>query len=303
MLKGQEKLDAQETAWFARELEHVKSKTFDRKYGEFKARKLIPVSNEGGAGAETIKYDQYDMFGIAKIVESYAKDFPRADVAVKEFRAPVRSLGDSYGYSIQDMRSAKMANSPLQQKKANAAKRGMMQKENNLALFGDTDADLLGLFNHPNIPVIVQDTLGDWAGFTGDQIIADLTKLVNSVPILTNDVEIADTLLMDTALYGLISTKRIDDINATVLKYFMESSPYIKGAEPVAQLSTAGATGKSRVMAYRRDPDALELRIPVDFEQFAPLREAMEWVVHCHERFGGVTFYYPLSAAYMDINP
>lgn len=298
------RLDAQETAFFGRELEHVKSKTYDIKYGELKARKLIPLSSEAGEGAETISYQSYSSVGMAKIVESYAKDFPRADVKAEEHIVKIHSLGDSYGYSIQEIRNAAKAGKPLNAKKAAAAKRAMMQKENSLALFGSEKAKLTGLFNHPNVPVVAQDTSRDWlnAATTGDQILDDLNKLANSVPVLTNDVEVADTLLMDTQHYAKIASKRIVDSTTTVLKFFMDATPYIKNIEPVAQLSKAGAAGGSRVMVYRRDPNALEMEVPVDFEQFEPLREAMEWTVHCHERFGGVSFYYPLSAAYMDLN-
>jgi hypothetical protein len=51
------KLDADESIFFARELESVKSKTYDRLYPEYKALSLIPVSEEVDPGAETIKYE------------------------------------------------------------------------------------------------------------------------------------------------------------------------------------------------------------------------------------------------------
>lgn len=49
-------LDANESIFFERELEHVKARSYDIKYPEFKATMLIPVSTEAGPGAETITY-------------------------------------------------------------------------------------------------------------------------------------------------------------------------------------------------------------------------------------------------------
>ena len=48
------KLDANETKFLKRELEHIKSKTYDKKYAELKARQIIPVSFEAGEHAESL---------------------------------------------------------------------------------------------------------------------------------------------------------------------------------------------------------------------------------------------------------
>src|SRR6185437_1507332 len=138
------KLDADESIFFVRQLTYIKSKTYDVEYPELRARQLIPVSMEAGEGAQSIVYHQFDMLGTAKIISNYAKDLPRVDVKAKEFTANVRSLGASYGYSLQDIRSAKMAGVPLEQRKANAAKRAILQTEDAIAFSGDTDNGLGG---------------------------------------------------------------------------------------------------------------------------------------------------------------
>ena len=57
------KLDSKETAFFARELEYVKSGTYDTKYKALKAKQLFPVSNEAPSGADTITYRSYSKGG------------------------------------------------------------------------------------------------------------------------------------------------------------------------------------------------------------------------------------------------
>ena len=52
-------------------------------------------------------------------------------------------------------------------------------------------------------------------------------------------------------------------------------------------------------MADRRDPMALTLEIPQDFEQFEEQMRNLEYVVPCHSRCGGVLIYYPLSVVMM----
>src|SRR5690554_6770859 len=64
-------LDANESVFFARELEYVKSRSYDKKYAELKARLLIPVSSEAEAWADAIVYESYDQVGAAKLIAGY----------------------------------------------------------------------------------------------------------------------------------------------------------------------------------------------------------------------------------------
>ena len=144
-------LDADESIFFARQLEFVKAKTFDVRYAALKARTLIPVTNAAGPGAATITYEQHDQVGIAKIIASYGDDLPRADIKGREFTGRVRSLADAYGYNLQEIREAQMAGKPLQQRKADSARRAVLQLENTIGFFGNTEHSLVGFFNNPNI--------------------------------------------------------------------------------------------------------------------------------------------------------
>jgi len=299
-------LDANESVFFLRELDFVKSKSYDVQYPELKARTLIPVSFEAGAGAETITYEQYDQVGMAKIVSSYADDLPRADIKGKEFTARVRSLADSYGYNIQEVRAAKMAGKPLEQRKSNAAKRAMMQKEDSIAALGDADHGLIGFVNHPNISstTLPNDGTGAstlWANKTPAQIIRDLNKVANFIVENTKEVELPNTLLLPVEKYNYIASTPIgDNADKTILKFFLDNSPYIKEVIPWNKLKAAGAGGLDRMIAYDKNPEKLTLEIPQDFEQLDVEQRGLEFLVPCHSRCGGVIIYYPLSVAYAD---
>ena len=74
--------------FFARELDHVKAQSYDVQYPEFTALNLFPISSEADPGAETITYYTYDKTGLAKIIDNYSTDLPRADVNGKPSYAP-----------------------------------------------------------------------------------------------------------------------------------------------------------------------------------------------------------------------
>ena len=299
-------LDAGETVFFARELEFIKSKSYDVIYAELKARQLIPVSFEAGPGAESITYSQYDQLGVAKLIANYANDLPRADIKGKQFTAPVRSLGASYGYNLQEIRAAKLVGKPLEQRRANAAKRAILQLENSILFFGDSDHGLMGFFNNPNVPTVSVPADGtgavtQWSMKTPDQILRDLNLIANTPFNTTKGIEQASTLLLPLAQFNYIaSTPRSAISDVTILEFFLKNNPFVEEVEWVNELVGLGASGTDRAVAYDRDQDKLTAEIPQDFEQLPVQEEGLEFKIPCHSRVGGVLTYYPLSIVYCD---
>ena len=310
----QQKLDGAESIFIERQLETVRAKVFEVLYAALLARTLIPVSNEDDPGAESIRVDAYDSFGVAKIIASYAKDFPRADVKVFEMRAVIKSLGDSYGYNIQEARAAAFANRPLEQRKANSAVRAMAQELERIALLGDVPNNLTGLFNIPNAQVYTVPNAAagtpngglatNWINKTPDEILKDLNALVKVIRVNSKDVEQADTLCLPIAQHQLISTTARSTVSdTTILNFFLANQPQtggIKTVVPVYRLTGQGVGGTDRFLAYKRDPDVLQLAIPQEFEQFPPQWEGLEMTIPCHMRTAGVLCFRPMSVAYGD---
>lgn len=52
------------SVFFARELDYVKTKSYDVQYPELTALTLFPISHEADAGAETVTYYTYDKSGM-----------------------------------------------------------------------------------------------------------------------------------------------------------------------------------------------------------------------------------------------
>lgn len=300
------KLDANESAFFKRQLEYVKSQTYDVKYKNLKATMLIPVSTGAPSGADTITFRSFSKIGVAKIVSDYANDFPRVDIFGEEKQAKVRSIGDSYGYSIKEIRRAQMAGLNLNQRRAEAARRASDEKVNDIAWNGDTDYGLQGLIDYPGITqyTVPADGTGSvklWSAKTPDKIVRDVTGMVDAIVDTTNGREAPDTLILPINQYLLIANTRMTDgNNKTILTYIMENNPFIQTIEWVVELKGAGAGSTDRMMAYTRNSMNLTLEIPQPFEQFTPQQKGMEFEVVCHTETGGVIVYYPLSVAYGD---
>jgi hypothetical protein len=299
-------MDAVESVYFNRQLEAIRAGSYDIKYEELKARNLVPVDNSLGNHVDTVTYRQYDRVGVAKFISNYADDLPRADVLGKEFKSSVRSMGSSYGYNLQEIRTSRAAGAGLDQKRANAARRAIEELIEATAKTGHSPTGLLGLLNQPNAQVftVPADGTGSSALFvnkTPDQVVRDLCAIQFKVVETTKEQEIPTTLLLPLSVFHSISVRRMGDgSDETILSYFLKISPYVKEVVPWSGLETAGSGGTKRMVCYKKSPDALQLIIPQEFEQLPPETRGMEYVTNCHARCGGVVMYYPLSMAYGD---
>jgi hypothetical protein len=305
-------LDARESIFFARELEHVKSATYDILYPELKMQTFIPVSYEAGPAAEAIIYQQFGAIGIAKVISNYGDDLPRVDVVAAEFPIPVRTIGDSYGYNVQEIRASAATNKNLPVKKAAAARRAIEKKIDDIALSArptdGVNAGLCGLLYHANTTKGTVATRGGhvtWADKTPTEILADMNAAVSDMITLTKGVEIPDSMLLPIDQWSKVSTSPLQaGSDTTILQFFLKNNPSIKNVDWLAQLkdvnpvpSTGVAANTNCMVVYKRDPMKLTLEIPAPFEQLDPQADGLEYVVPCLARCAGVLIYYPLSVA------
>lgn len=300
------RLDAGETAFFKRQLEYVKSETYDVKYKNLMAKMLFPVSTEAPSGSQTIIYRSFTKVGVAKIIADYANDFPRVDIYGEERIARVRGVGDSYGYSIVEIRRAQRAGVNLNQRRADAAKEAIEQFVDNIGWNGDSDYNLQGFIGYPGVTEYTVPSDGTglsklWSTKTPDQIVRDITGLISAIITTTNDKERPDTLMVATAPYLILANTRMTDGDSkTILTFIKENNPFIKEIVMVNELTGAGAGSTNRMYAYTRSPKHITFEIPQQFEQFTEQQKGMEFVIPCHEETGGIIIYYPLSVAFGD---
>lgn len=296
--------DSGETATFLRSLTYILTRTFDRKYPELKARRFIPVNNEVGNGAESFVWRSFDIAGMAKVITNFADDLPLVDVIAGEVAQKIKSVGDAYIYSVQDLRASAMAGTQLDVKRAMAVRRMIENLIEVIAANGDSKNGLPGFTNNANVPVLSApgDITGGWETASSAEILDDLNAMANTMVINTKEIFKPDTMILPTSRYSLIATKPYSNIDPTpVLTVFLRNNPYIRQVDQWAFLNTADAAGTGpRAIVYARAPENLELYIPQEFEQFPPQAKNLSFLINCHARIGGVVIYYPLAVEYVD---
>lgn len=299
-------MDADGAVFFQRQLEYIKARSYDVRYAELKARMLFPVSNEGGPGVTSITYRTYDQAGSAKIINAYADDLPRADVAGKETTIPVRSVGISYGYNLDEIQSSQLTGASLDQRRANAARRSNEQVVNDVAFYGDATSGLPGLFSNPNIPTgaVVNPGAGTaWVNKTPDQILFDINDLFADIFETTRMVERGNTLLLPPAQWSYImSTPRSANSDTTIAQFVAQNSPYLTSTDDIIPVNECDSTvnpllSSDAMVAYDRNPDKLQLEIPLELEMLPVQQKNLEFIIPGRSRLAGLNIYYPLSLA------
>lgn len=298
------RFDAAEDAavFFARELDYVKAETYDLEYPEFTALANFPITHDVPEGAETATYYSYEKTGMAKLIANYATDLPRADVKGRPTTAHIHSIGDSYGYSIQEMRASRMTGKSLDTRKAESARYQSDRLINHIAWAGDPENNLVGILTKDNnIPLYtVSEENGetDWEKKSPEKILYDLNGMVKYQARITKNVEKSDTLFLPSSAHIDISTRKLPDSDITVKKFLMDNAPYLKNIIDCPELEADSESNpyRKRVMVLcKLDPKKFALENPLEFLQYPVQTKGLEMEVPCEARTGGMFIYYPMS--------
>ena len=301
------RFDSSEDAsvFFARELDHIKTQTYDVIYPEFTALSLFAVSSDAHIGAETITFYGYDKTGMAKIISNYADDLPRTDTHGIPTTRPIRSIGASYGYSNQEMRASRMAGKSLDVRKADSSKYAIDFLTNKIAWAGD-ESGLHGVLSPNNdvpiftLPANAAGTSTRFIDKTPQEKLADISAMVRFVATLTNSVERPDTLALPTDAYlNLFDTPRSDASDLSVGEWILKNVPRLKAIVEAPELNADSNItpypGMGVGFMFKKDPKKFTIEIPMPFYQYPVQPRNLEFVVPCESRVAGSIIYFPLS--------
>lgn len=305
------RLDANESVFFNRELETIRARSYDVKYDDlFKMLALLPISREGDPLATQITHRVYSRVGVAKMGGGdYATDFPSVDVYGSEVTVKIYPVKASYKYNKDEIARAAKANKPLEAMRANAARKAIDKKLNDVAMSGDAVTGATGLFNAAGISTYtVPDGSGSGANTTwgtkdSDEILADLYGIANQIITNTKGIEVPDVIALPLTSYQLIERKRLSaDSEKTVLTYFLENSKNIKKIEWFNDLETFAPTSlaydsNKAMFCWKNDAEHLVLDLPMPYTQEDIMVDGLEYVIPCRAKTAGVTVFFPLSVA------
>lgn len=239
---------------------------------------LIPVDYSAPEWIKTITYYSMNITGKADWIADRASDIPVVGTSLDRDETAIQMAGIGYDYGLEEINQAQMLGMNLEGEKAMAARLIYERTVDNIAFNGDVEKGWAGLYNSPLVTA-AGATTGDWATATEDQILADFNELLSGVYTATNEIAMADTVLLPSTKLQFLASKRLGDGNGTLtlLQFLQQANVYtaetgrqltIRGARG---LNTAGVGNTTRMVAYRNSPEVLKMHIPMR-HRFLPVQ-------------------------------
>ena len=292
-------------AFYLSQLSQTEAKIYEAKYRNIVYQEFIPVDTSQPDWVDEVSYISYDAVTAGKFVGANAKDLPESDINASKSSIPVFYGGNSYGYSLDELRKSQQLRIPLDVTKGRMSLRGFQEHAQRVAFFGDADRGITGLFNGANVQLA--NSLLNFTSATGQEIVSYMNALLIKVWKNSAETHLADVFALDSDNWAIISEKRMDaGTDTTVLEYFKKNNLFTaKTNQPLTvkssfELNTAGVGDTPRMMAYELNDENLVMHMPMPWRPLAPQPVGLRVNISAEYKFGGVEFRYPGSAAYHD---
>jgi hypothetical protein len=299
--------DAQAALSFVRsQTTHVEQAVNETVYPDIQYPGLIPVDTSANPFAQTVTYYSSDKFGKADWINGNADDIPMAGTELTQHKTAVYTAAIGYGWGWEEINVAMMSGRNLANDDAMAARRAYEEMVDRTMLYGDTTKGFVGLINSSAVTA-AGVTTGDWATATEDQILADFNEVLLGITTDTKETGMADTVLLPYDKLAYLASNRLGDTQQTILQFLRTENVVTAMTgraltiRTLRGLSTAGAGGTARMVAYRRDPAVLKAHIPMP-HRFLPVFQdgPLHWVVPGVFRLGGLDIRRPKEVRYGD---
>ena len=301
-------MDANASLGFvASQLNTILPGVYATRYPEIRYQSLgISINTSANEWTKGIIQYTSDEAGRARWIADRTTEIPVVGVSQGQAPlAPIFMAGIGYDYGLEEVNQARILGQNLTNTKALAARRAYERFVDKIVFEGDTVKGFSGLFNNPNVAVTSAPN-GSWATAAEDDILADINALISGVFVATNEIAMANTLLLPSTSVQLLGSKRLGDTTETIMDFLRRSNVFtsetgqaltIRG---MRGLDTAGAGGTPRAIAFRNDSDVMEMHIPMP-HRFLPVeRKGLLFQVPGIFRLGGLEIRLPGEVRYQD---
>lgn len=243
-----------------------------------------PGVNEG---SKWVGYRMYSAYGMAKIMAAFGTDMPMMSAKGREYFAQMYTYGLGYGYTYDDVLSAAMSGTPLDNILALNTREAHERTISNFIWRGNKEYQVVGFIEHPNIPnVAVQ---GNWASSDGDKICDDVSAIIAAVN--TTKIYEVNEFHMPSKAWARIQGLRLSGVLGTVLSFLRTSYPEITFRKN-SDLDDDGIC-----IALMNNRRHFAQATPILFRQLPVQRSGLDLSIPCLSKSAGVIVRAPLAAA------
>lgn len=210
--------DASFAPIWAEKLRHVFPGVVETLYTDLPvaAGDVLPIDSSVDPADIVWEYYMIDSGARMDWIDDDGSIMDSAYVKASRHTGSMAEFGGGFEYTIFELERAAKANVPLNTIKAAAVKRAHDEFVQRKWLYGDMSKGMPGLLTHPNIPaslaVAGASTSRHWSQKTGDELLADVLELVDTIPEQSMEQHHAATVLLP---FGMIRKLRSLFISST----------------------------------------------------------------------------------------
>jgi hypothetical protein len=306
------RLDADETAMLALQLEQLRARVYEAPYSQLQALTAAPMSSDVDADAESFAWEEIDRVGEAAFIadDSLGDDLRTVEIkGAKQTRA-IFTAGVAVNYTLSDMRRAARAGKPLQARKLAAAREAFDRLVDRVASRGDTARGITyGMTNWAVGTGSSQVrstalTSADWVASTASAagMLEDLLTAVSAMVSDSDGTFAPDTLALPMyARLRLAHTMFTDGRPESVLERFLRVNGSVKRVIDLNRLKEADGTSsnQSRGLLMATSNLNFEIVVPQPFTLRPPQEVGLGVRIMAIGRIAGFVIYQPLSMRYL----
>jgi len=208
-----------------------------------------------------------DINGSANIIGDYSTGLNKVGATGKAYVGRFVDFGVAYDLSIREMEKANAAKVDLEGDLIRAVTRSMIERHDDTAFLGSPLNQVFGWLQYSEKftktafdrrvttldPVGANEDAKLWANKTGEEILQDLTSVVDAIDLKTNSKFMPDTILLPTAQYQRANNVRLlETSTVSVLEEFNRKYPEINVIKrPILKKALLN---KDVMIAYKNDP-------------------------------------------------
>lgn len=311
------RLDQGESAYFLRQLEQIDQKAYMRRYPALIARQVIPTFESVAEWAAVYTWREWTPDGSAKFIKNAADDLPSVDVTGKEFSQMIRDCGNSYQYSMKEIKLAAATGTPLDSMRAETSRTAVEQLVDQTLATGSAVEGLFGVLGLDSTGIAAANRVGTYtlgtkaAGgtawgtlaapkATGQEVANDVIGLCSKIVEDTKGIWSSLNVVLPIPQYNYAASTRLNAINDTTALEFILKSGFVASVKPWYRCTGAGAASVDRMAAFPTDPMVLGGIVPMEWTPQAPVQKNLAYVVNCLASCGGVVCRYPIALRYAD---
>ena len=314
--------DQQALSFVTGQAYQINQRVYEARYPDYDFSRLIYVDTSAPEWSPGIMTYTSDLTGAAKWQSGYAKDVPLADVSQGYQTKSFNLAAIGYQWNLEEVNTTMgFPGASLPDRRARAARLAYYKFMYDLTIQGDTEKNLGGIINYGGVVATTAPNDGDagstfWVDENGvgrktpNQIIRDINLGLMGVFRGTNEIELADTLLLPhEALTYIAETPYSPTTMETILDFVARNNIYtrttggreltIRALGALSEGAEDGSTG--RMVAYKNDPEYVKLHLPMP-HRFLPVYQdgPMNFAVPGIFRTGGVELLTTKAMRYID---